>query len=161
MVRTAILSLALCFGLAIPRHADAYRPFDATDAAVAAPGEFELELGPLGYLSEGPDHFLIAPSTVLNFGIGRNIELVLAGRHAIQIAGLIDRSRFRVLETGLFLKTVLREGSLQGRRGPSLAMEFGPLLPPPYGQPGWGGRRNWIGSQACIGLPCPAQPPMP
>jgi hypothetical protein len=40
--------------LAMPRLAFAYRPFDSTDAAVAAKGEVELELGPLGFLRTGP-----------------------------------------------------------------------------------------------------------
>jgi hypothetical protein len=31
----------------------AYRPFDGTDAAVAAPGEVEIELQPAGRLREG------------------------------------------------------------------------------------------------------------
>jgi hypothetical protein len=31
----------------------AYRPFDGTDAAVAAPGEIEIELQPAGRLREG------------------------------------------------------------------------------------------------------------
>jgi len=37
----------------------AYRPFDLTDADVAADGKFELELG-ISHLRKGPDKFLIA-----------------------------------------------------------------------------------------------------
>jgi hypothetical protein len=33
--------------------AEAYRPFDGTDAAVAETGEMEIELGPVEYLRAG------------------------------------------------------------------------------------------------------------
>ncbi len=46
-----------------------------------------------------------------------------------------------------FLKTVLREGSLQDRPGPSLASEFGLLLPGIDGEPGTGGHVAGIVSQ--------------
>src|SRR5450631_3501812 len=44
--------------------ASAYRPFDGTDAAVAAPGEVEIELQPAGRLREEGTTSLIAPATV-------------------------------------------------------------------------------------------------
>jgi len=39
--------IALCLGASFG-PASAYRPFDGTDAAVAAPGELEIELQPAG-----------------------------------------------------------------------------------------------------------------
>jgi hypothetical protein len=48
--------------------AQAYRPFDGTDAAVAAPGEVEIELGPVEYLREGSERALSAPNVRLNYG---------------------------------------------------------------------------------------------
>src|SRR5215831_10058377 len=47
----------------------AYRPFDGTDAAVAEPGELEVELQPVGVQQEQGTRTLIAPWTVLNFGL--------------------------------------------------------------------------------------------
>ena len=47
----------------------AYRPFDSTDAAVAPPGEFEVELGPAGLVVERSHRTLIAPAYVLNLGL--------------------------------------------------------------------------------------------
>ena len=44
--------IALCL-IAWSGPAWAYRPFDGTDAAVAAPGEVEIELQPAGRLREG------------------------------------------------------------------------------------------------------------
>jgi hypothetical protein len=41
----------------------AYRPFDGSDAAVAATGEIEIELGPVEYLREGAERTLFAPDT--------------------------------------------------------------------------------------------------
>lgn len=58
----------------------AYRPFDSTDAAVAPPGEFELELGPAGLLLQGSERTLIAPAYVLNLGLFEGWEAVLQGR---------------------------------------------------------------------------------
>ena len=65
-VRLPLLAAVLLFGCVEP--ACALRPFDATDAAVAAPGEFELELGPLGRLREGSKRFRVAPAVIGNFG---------------------------------------------------------------------------------------------
>ena len=47
----------------------AYRPFDGTDAALAAPGEIEIELQPAGRLRENGSTTLIAPATVINYGL--------------------------------------------------------------------------------------------
>jgi hypothetical protein len=47
----------------------AYRPFDGTDAAVADPGQLEIELQPVGRLQEGSERFLFAPDVVFNFGL--------------------------------------------------------------------------------------------
>ena len=51
-----------------------------TDADVADEGEFEIELGPVGYLREGPARFLIAPAVVGNLGIAGERELVVEAR---------------------------------------------------------------------------------
>jgi hypothetical protein len=140
---------AIVFWLAVtmPCAAFAYRPFDSTDAAVAAKGELELELGPLGFLKTGPDRLLVAPGAILNLGIARDWELVLQGRHFILLDAMAGESRFRLVDTGLFLKGVLREGSLQEGRGPSIAMELGPLLPTVNGEPGTGATATVIVSQ--------------
>ena len=124
MVRPLIVVLALL--AAAP--AVAYRPFDGTDAAVAGHGEFELELGPAQYLYARSGHSLIAPALILNVGVLPRVELVLEGKHLIALADT-GGPRLQLLDTGFYVKAVLREGSLQGRRGPSVATELGPLLP--------------------------------
>src|SRR3978361_1272855 len=48
--------------------AAASRPSDGTDAAVAAPGEMEIELQPAGGLRDETGTSLIAPATVFNYG---------------------------------------------------------------------------------------------
>lgn len=53
----------------------AYRPFDGTDASVADPGEIEMEFGPVGFLKEGGAETIIAPSAVINLGIGEGLRL--------------------------------------------------------------------------------------
>jgi hypothetical protein len=120
----------------------AYRPFDSTDASVAAKGEIEFELGPVGYLREGPEHFLVAPAMIGNLGIAENWEVVLQGRNFIDLEDSPPGARTQLVDTGLFLKGVLREGSLQDGHGPSLATEFGALLPTNHGEPGAGA--TWV-----------------
>lgn len=146
-MRRAAAIIFLSLAVAMPSLVFAYRPFDSTDAAVVAKGDLEIELGPLGFLKTGPDRFLVAPGAILNLGIARDWELVLQGRHFILLDGMAGESRFRLVDTGLFLKGVLREGSLQEDHGPSVAMELGPLLPTINGESGMGATATVIVSQ--------------
>jgi len=147
MNRAAAIVIFPCIAVALPRPAFAYRPFDSTDAAVAEKGDLELELGPRGFLKTDAGRFLVAPSAIFNLGIARDWELVLQGRHFILLDGMAGDSRFRLIDTGLFLKGVLREGSLQEVHGPSVAIEVGPLLPTINGEPGIGATATLIVSQ--------------
>jgi hypothetical protein len=104
----------------------AYRPFDGTDADVAAPRELELEAGPLGYEREGQEHFLVGPALVLNYGLAPRFEAVLEGRQLRALDHLRDSE---TEDVALSLKTLLREGALQDGGGVSVALETGLLLP--------------------------------
>lgn len=126
MRRPSGLALALLAAL-WANDALAYRPFDGTDAAVADPGEVEIELGPAQYQQIGPNQTLFAPDVIFNYGLAERWELVLQGGLARDLQP--DASGVALLGNALFLKTVLREGSLQERSGPSIATEFGFLLP--------------------------------
>lgn len=80
----------VCVVLAVlgsPRPAFGYRPFDGTDADVAAFGDFELELGPVHWYSQGPNAYLIAPATVLNLGFAPSWELVCDYQNFVAIDG--------------------------------------------------------------------------
>jgi hypothetical protein len=104
----------------------AYRPFDGTDAAVAATGEMEIELGPVEYLREGAERALFAPDVRINYGFKPGWEAVLEGVVAHGLTAAVPQTS--VIENGAFLKGVLREGVLQEKTGPSIATEFGVLL---------------------------------
>ena len=130
--------LLLAFAAVWPVGASAYRPFNSTDAAVAAKGELELEVGPLGYLVQGPDRTLVAPSVVVNWGFADRCEAVLEGRQFVQLGTASREPRLRVEDTVLSLKSVLREGSLQEKTGLSVATELGALLPTIHGDSGVG-----------------------
>jgi hypothetical protein len=145
--RRTLLVSSLALGMLWPRGARAYRPFDSTDAAVAARGEMEIELGPLGFAKEGPERSLVAPSAIVNWGFAERCELVLEGRHFVQLGERTNQPRSRVEDTALSLKGVLREGSLQEKSGPSVATEVGTLLPTINGEPGVGGQGALIVSQ--------------
>jgi hypothetical protein len=120
-----LLSAGLCI-VALSDAALAYRPFDGTDAAVADKGELEIEFQPAGARRDNGQKTLVAPATVLNFGLTETWELVLEG----QVETPFSPSGPSVLTAnGAFLKHVLREGVLQDKTGPSIATEFGLLLP--------------------------------
>jgi len=107
--------------------AEAYRPFDGTDAAVAETGEMEIELGPVEYLRQGAERALLAPDLRINYGFIAGWEAALEGKltHGLT-AGIPGTS---LVESQALLKGVLREGTLQEKSGPSIATEFGVLLP--------------------------------
>ena len=126
-------------------QAVAYRPFDGTDAAVADTGEIEIELGPIEYLREGAGRVLFAPDLRVNYGFAAGWEASLEGdlSHGLT-AGIPGTS---VIESEALLKGVLREGSLQEKPGPSIATEFGVLLPGINDQHGTGAILTGIVSQ--------------
>jgi len=124
----------------------AYRPFDSTDAAVADVGQLEVELGPVQFRRSDAERTVIAPAYVINYGFIKNWELVLEGRVEHPLAPAED-TQTQLVGNGLFLKGVLREGSLQDKSGPSVAVEFGPLLPGIMDEQGWGASFLGIVSQ--------------
>jgi hypothetical protein len=143
---TGRLSAALLLSM-FSVSALAYRPFDSTDADVAGPGEFELELGPVGWLREGPDTSRVAQAVVANFGLPWRSELVLEGERQVLLDPAAGESTTSVVDTGVFVKTVLREGALQDERGASVAGEYGVLLPEVHGRSGTGASVAGIVSQ--------------
>jgi len=134
-----IAALALCAS----RPAFAYRPFDGTDAAVAERAQLEIELEPVGLLREGPDRFLVVPALIANVGIAERLEIVLEGRHHFLLGAAARPPRTRFVDTGLSLKGVVRQGELQERSGPSVAIEVGALLPTLNDEAG-------VGAQAAV-----------
>jgi hypothetical protein len=125
--------------------AHAYRPFDGTDAAVAETGEVEIELGPVEGLREGANRTLFAPDLRINYGFIPGWEASLEGMVAHGLTGGIPG--ISVIESNALLKGVLREGSLQEKSGPSIATEFGVLLPGINDQHGTGATLTGIVSQ--------------
>ena len=124
---------------------EAYRPFDGTDAAVAETGEMEIELGPVEYFREGSERALFAPDVRFNYGFMPGWEAVLEGALAHGLTA--DTPRTSLVGNGAFLKGVVREGSLQEKPGPSIATEFGVLLPGIHDERGTGVSLAGIASQ--------------
>lgn len=122
-------AVVVAISLLLPLGAHAYRPFDSTDAAVAAKGEMELEVGPVGYQRSGRQDDLVLPTLVVNWGFLDRWELVLEGKGYLLLGPDAGGARYSVEQADLFAKVVLREGCLQERPGPSIATEFGVLLP--------------------------------
>jgi len=133
----AVICGAMCGGAA---PSFAYRPFDGTDAAVAEPGQLEVELQPAGRLQEGSQSFLVAPGIVLNFGLTKGLEAVFEGR---LLTPLSSSEPPNLTDAGTFLKYVLRPGVLQDKSGPSIATEFGVLYPETAGDSHFGA--SWAG----------------
>ena len=146
-VGKALWATSLLLGVLWPPFARAYRPFNSTDAAVAGRGELEIECGPVGWLAEGPERSLVAPSLILNWGFAEAMEMVLEGRQFLQLGNNASEPRLRVEDTALSLKRVLREGTIQDKTGFSIATEIGALLPTINGEPGAGAEGAVIVSQ--------------
>jgi hypothetical protein len=128
LLRTA-LSIAGAAGLVLSLGsvpASAYRPFEGTDAGVAALGEAEIELQPIGRFQQAHEAALIAPAVVFNYGFAPGWEFVAEGVLNTPLQG---SGRSNVSDVALNLKHVLVEGVLQDKKGPSIATEFGILLP--------------------------------
>jgi hypothetical protein len=122
--RTAFAGLVVT---ALSGTAFAYRPFDGTDAAVAKLGEVEIELAPADLIRERSMSTVIAPFTILNFGIAPDWEAVFSGQGQFPQSQSEDPAC--IGNVSAFLKHVVRPGVLQDQSGPSVAIEFGPLLP--------------------------------
>lgn len=125
-------------------RAEAYRPFDGTDADVAELGTFELEMGPVHWYDRGGQQYMLAPVTVLNFGILPGTELVIDFRGSLALGPLDGRPRAALLDGDVVVKHVLREGTLQGKSGLSIALELGPLTPEIHGNEGFGASSDLI-----------------
>jgi hypothetical protein len=139
------LSVAcLCLVAVAATPASAFRPFDGTDAAVADPGKMETELQPAGRLHDESGTALIAPATRFNFGVTKGWEAVLEGVVETPVSPSGPSS---LSAAGMFLKGVIRPGSLQDQPGPSVATEFGVLLPDSIGDSRFGASAAWIVSQ--------------
>jgi len=137
-VLSRICGLALL--IVFPVASWAYRPFEGTDAEVAALHELEAEIGPVGYLEQGDQRYLTAPLVVLNYGIVQDTELVGQAELLHTLPSDAPGSDVRLVEPELSLKHALRDGVLQGGTGPSVATEAALLAPEIRGDDGFGGR---------------------
>jgi len=108
----------------------ALRPFDTTDADVEKSAEVELELGIARSREDAFDTWIL-PKAVANFGLGHGRELVVESELIRHEAQAQESSRWTVGESGVFLKQVIRSGSLQEMDGVSVAVECGALIPAP------------------------------
>jgi hypothetical protein len=118
----------------MPSNGWAYRPFVSTDAAVADPQEVEIELGYFTLDHDQEENTFTIPSLVLNYGLRKGVEVVGEFRLEKGPEGHLD-----LVDPGLSVKTMLKEGVLQEQAGLSVALEAGPLLPSTRpGERGWG-----------------------
>jgi hypothetical protein len=122
-LRPARLLLAYSL-LLLPVPALAYRPFVSTDADVAAAGELEIELGYFSWERDEGENVYVTPQLVFNYGLTDTLELIAEFDLEHDLDG-----NSQLIDPGLFLKTVLKQGVLQEQPGVSLAVEVGLLLP--------------------------------
>jgi hypothetical protein len=146
MSSSRAIPIALVASLLAAAPAQAYRPFDETDAEVAETREFELELGPIGYTHDASGGSY-TPGFILNYGIVPRVELVFDSHNALLWGGADAGARRRALTTAMLAKGVAREGCLQGQTGPSVAVEAGALLPTIPAEGGVGAALTTIVSQ--------------
>ena len=91
------------------------------------------------------DRALFAPDVKVNYGFTRGWEASLEGRIAHGLTAAIPGTS--VGDGEALLKGVLREGTLQEKPGPSIATEFGILLPGINAEHGTGAILTGIASQ--------------
>src|SRR5262245_34478195 len=83
---------------------------------------------------------VLGPVTTLNYGFAKDWELVVQG----QLETALSSSESPIFSNAaVLLKNVLRPGSLHDKSGPSIATEFGVLLPDIGGDSGFGA--SWAG----------------
>lgn len=140
-----LVSLACALGLSSTAHA--YRPFTGTDADVAEIGEFELELGPVQWLTQAGRNHLLMPATVLNLGILPRTELVVDFIGHLPLRPVRGEPSYQLTDTDVLLKIIVRKGALQEETGPSVAIELGPLVPELQGEHGFGASAALIASE--------------
>ena len=148
--RRATAALVSLGALTCGADALAYRPFQGTDAAVADLGELETEFGPAEPMRVGSQRFLTSAETVFNLGIAEGWEAVLQGQTVTLISS--GPTLTSLIGNEFSLKVIVRDGVLQYKADPSVAMEVSPLLPGVDGEPGtgatWGGiaslRWGWL-----------------
>jgi len=104
----------------------------------------EVELQPAGAQWSHEQNLLIAPAVVLNYGLQENWEAVLEGQLQTPFS---PTGATNLAASGAFLKHVIRPGSLQDQLGPSIATEFGVLLPDSSGDGRFGASVAGIVSQ--------------
>lgn len=121
-----VLSLALAFvaTLSTP-FAWAYRPFVSTNAAVEDPKEIEVQLGYFKLERNEGETFFVIPQVELDYGIIHNIE----AEAEFEVAEPVDEDSIQLVDPGLKLKAVVKEGFLQEKKGASIAVEASLLLP--------------------------------
>jgi hypothetical protein len=119
-----ILAAVVASVVTAPPPSAAYRPFDSTDAAVADPWVLDAEIGYLNVARQGGETTFATPQVVLNLGIVPNWEII--GEFEVEEPVHGDVA---VVDPGVFVKAVLKDGVLQGNAGLSVAVETGVLLP--------------------------------
>ena len=95
-------------------------------------------------MKQGSDKSLVAPATVVNIGFENRWEAVFEGNGLFPVS---PAGPFEITDPGISLKHVLVPGSLQDQTGPSVATEFGVLLPEVNGDQGYGASLAGIVSQ--------------
>jgi len=120
----ALVAYLLLVGLLMPPACWAYRPFIATDAAVADPQDVEIELGYFTVERDQSETAFTIPRVVFNYGLFKNWEAV-AEFAVLRSSG----GELNLIDPALSVKGVLREGILQEKSGVSIATEVGLLLP--------------------------------
>jgi len=113
-----------CMLLLPTAHAWGYRPFVSTDAAVADPKEMEIELGYFNLKRAAKENTFIVPQLRLNYGFTKNWEVV--GEFEIEQS---HDEAVQIVNAGLSLKAVLKEGVLQNKDSIGFAVEVETLLP--------------------------------
>lgn len=131
-VRSSSLGLLLLI-TAPASVAQAYL-IDANDARVVEHGTMELELQPIGYLQTligDEEHYLVAPSAQIYWGLAEGWDLLFLTRGFGLLDDAMGESPYALAEQMLAFRAMLRDGrySDEEAEGPSVTLQVGALLP--------------------------------
>lgn len=120
------MSLATAFTIIFTAsHAWGYRPFVSTNAAVEESNEMEVQLGYFALKRSDGKTMPVIPQVELDYGILGRFE----AEGEFEIEEPPDEDDVQLDDPEFSLKALVREGVLQEKNGPSIALEMGLLLP--------------------------------
>ncbi len=127
MKKTFLVIVTLLISVSFVYPALAYRPYISTSAQVDEPGEWWLQMGVFDISKEGADSTITTPSVDLSYGFMPRFDAGLTGNLQVYTSG--NSRNVELTGTTVYLDYQIKNGVMQGDKGPSVMAELNLLLP--------------------------------